>query len=167
VIQTDASINPGNSGGPLLDINGNVVGVNVAVAEAENIGFAIPIDIVKDLLTRLSTEGKIERPVLGVRYILVDDAVKKENSLTVDYGALVARGTSQIAVAVLPGSPADKAGIIENDIILEIDSTKINSKNPLQQQIQEKRIGDIITLKVLRKGVEQDIKVTLDRFEQE
>lgn len=163
VIQTDASINPGNSGGPLLDINGNVIGVNVAVAQAENIGFAIPVDVVKDLMNRLTSEGKIERPALGVRYIPVDADLQKENNLSVDYGALVTRGETTSQVAVLPGSAADKAGIIENDIILEVNGVKVDANNPLQKQIQQYRIGDKVTLKILRKGSEQNITVTLEQ----
>ncbi len=161
VIQTDASINPGNSGGPLLDINGNVIGVNVAVAEAENIGFAIPIDIVKDLINRLNEDGEIIRPSLGVRYVLIDEDLQEENNLSVDYGALVIRGTTPSQVAVIPGSPADIAGILENDIILEVNGVKINSDNNLVNVIQSFNISDTITLKVLSKGNEKTIEVTL------
>lgn len=161
VIQTDASINPGNSGGPLLDISGNVIGVNVAVADAENIGFAIPIDTVKDLINRLNEKGEIVRPTLGVRYVLIDKNLQEENDLTVDYGALVIRGNKVSEVAVIPGSPADKAGILENDIILEVEDTKINTNNPLISVIQQYNIGDTLTLKVLSKGSEKSIDVTL------
>lgn len=164
VIQTDSSINFGNSGGPLLDINGNVIGVNVAVADnAENIGFAIPINVVKDILESVQTSGKIERPVLGVRYVLINEDVKNENNLSVDYGALVSRGTTQSQVAVLPGSPADKAGIIENDIILEVDGTKVDSDHRLEEIIQMYKLGSEVTLKIQRKGAEQSVKVTLDQ----
>ncbi len=164
VIQTDASINLGNSGGPLLDINGNVIGVNVAVAsDAQNIGFAIPIDVVKDLLNRLNTEGNIQRPMLGVRYIQIDSTVQKQNNLSVDYGALVSRGSSSSQVAVLPGSPADKAGLKENDIILEINGTKVTSDNTLSTQIQQFKIGDKVTLKLLRAGKDVNVDVTLDQ----
>lgn len=165
VIQTDASINPGNSGGPLLDIKGNVIGVNVAVASnAENIGFAIPIDVVKDLLERFNSEGSIDRPVLGVRYIPIDSTIKEKNKLSVDYGALISKGTDSTEVAVLPGSPADKAGLLENDIILEVDGVKIDSENSLPNLIQEKRFGDTVTLKVLSKGKEKTISVILEKF---
>jgi len=164
VIQTDASINLGNSGGPLLDISGNVIGVNVAIAgNAENIGFAIPIDVVKDVLESVKTTGKIERPFLGVRYVLITDDVQKANNLSVNYGALVSRGATQQDVAVLPGSPADKAGIIENDIILEVDGTKVNSDNRLEEIIQSYKMNSQVTLKILRKGVEQNVTVTLDQ----
>ncbi len=165
VLQTDASINPGNSGGPLLDIKGNVIGVNVAVAtDAENIGFAIPIDTVKDLLERLNSEGTIERPVLGVRYIPIDESIQKANNLDVSYGALIAKGQSSTQIAVIPGSPADKAGLLENDIILEVDGVKVDSENTLQMLIQERRFGDRVTLKILTKGKEKTIEVVLEKF---
>lgn len=165
VIQTDASINQGNSGGPLLDIKGNVIGVNVAVAgEAENIGFAIPIDLVKDLIQRLNTDGTIERPVLGVRYILIDEDVKERNDLSVDYGALIARGDTSADLAVIPGSPADKAGLRENDIILEIDGVKVSTDNSLQFIIQNYKINDTVTLKILRQGTESTVAVKLEKF---
>lgn len=164
VIQTDASINPGNSGGPLLNINGEVIGVNVAVAQdAQNIGFAIPVDVVKDLVNRLNTEGSIIRPVLGVRYIPINESVQKQNNLSVNYGALVQRGTTSGAVAVIPGSPADKAGIRENDIILEVNGTKVEGENSLQTLIASKRVGDKVTLKILRGGQNLDVEVTLDQ----
>jgi serine protease Do len=167
VIQTDASINQGNSGGPLLDIKGNVIGVNVAVAggEAENIGFAIPVDLVKDLLERLNTDGTIERPVLGVRYLLIDEEIKEQNSLTVDYGALIVRGDTSADLAVIPGSPADKAGLRENDIILEIDGKQITTENTLQFVIQNYKINDTVTLKVLRQGNQIDVSIKLEKFQ--
>lgn len=163
VIQTDASINFGNSGGPLLDIQGNVIGVNVAVAgNAENIGFAIPIDVVKELLQRLQEKGNIDRPILGVRYVLVNENIKEELELEVDYGALLQSG-SKNEPAVLPNSPADIAGLKENDIILEVDGIKINSENPLQNIIQEHEIGDTISIKFLRDGSEQTVSVILNQ----
>lgn len=165
VIQTDASINPGNSGGPLLDIEGNVIGVNVAVAQsAENIGFAIPVDVVNDLLKRLNEDGSIERPILGLRYTLITKNIQEENNLTVDYGALVIKGDGENELAVIPGSPADIAGIVENDIILEIDNKRINENLPLQNAIQEKRFGDTVELKVLSKGEEKTITIELKKF---
>lgn len=167
VIQTDASINLGNSGGPLLDINGNVIGVNVAVAEnAENIGFAIPIDSVKEVLKSVQTTGKIQRPYLGVRYIPITSDVQKRNNLSVDYGALVLRSSSD-EPGVLPGSPADKAGIQENDIILEVDGVKINSSNPLNQVVQAYKLGSVVEIKLLSKGSEKVVKVTLDQTSQQ
>lgn len=165
VIQTDASINLGNSGGPLLDIKGNVIGVNVAIASnAQNIGFAIPSDVVVDLLNRLNENGEIERPILGVRFRLVTESLAEANNLRVDYGALIIRGETADDLAVIPGSPADKAGLRENDIILEIDGERIDESSPLQNVIQRYRIDDEITLKVLRQGNEIEVKVKLEKF---
>jgi serine protease Do len=165
VIQTDASINLGNSGGPLLDIEGNVIGVNVAVAsDAENIGFAIPIDTVKDLLERLQNEGSIERPKLGVRYRTITDDFAENNDLSVDHGALIIRGTTMDDVAVVPGSPADKAGLRENDIILEVDGTEVNEKDTLVELVQQHNINDTIKLKILRQGEEIELDVKLEKY---
>lgn len=164
VIQTDASINAGNSGGPLLDLGGNVIGVNVAVAsDAQGIGFAIPSDIVVDLLSRLNNEGQIVRPKLGVRFRMIDTTLKEANDLTVDQGALIVRGTTANDLAVIPGSPADKAGLRENDIILEINGIKLTQSNPLNIVVQGLRVGDEATMKVLRQGQEIEVKATLEK----
>lgn len=161
VIQTDASINFGNSGGPLLDIQGNVIGVNVAVAtQAENISFAIPIDYVADLIDRLNKSGNIERPLLGVRYQMINAEIAADLDISVEYGALISAGNSR-ETSIVKDSPADIAGLKEDDIILEIDSTKLNEDNPLFNVVQSKRKGDIINLKILRGEKEIEIKVKL------
>ena len=163
VVQTDAAINPGNSGGPLLDLSGDVIGVNVAVAQgSQNIGFALPINSVKGAINSVKTTGKIVRPYLGVRYVVIDSEMKDKNNLTVDYGVLVKPGTTASDLAVIPGSPADKAGIVENDIILEMNGIKIDDKNSLASMIRGKNVGDVINLKILHKGVEKTVSVTLE-----
>ena len=163
VIQTDAAINPGNSGGPLLDLSGEVIGVNVAVAQgSQSIGFALPINSVKDAIESVKSTGKIIRPYLGIRYIAINADIKDKNNLTVDYGVLVKAGQNADELAVIPGSPADKAGIVENDIILEIDGTKLDDTNNLADIIRQKKVGDVITLKILHKGVEKTVQVTLE-----
>jgi serine protease Do len=163
IIQTDAAINPGNSGGPLLDLSGNVIGINVAVAQgAENIGFAIPIDQVKRIIEDVKTTGRISTPYLGVRYAVVDEEVSKENDLPYPYGAIVVRGNKPAELAVVPGSPADKVDIVENDIILEIDGVKIDTDHPLGNIIADRRPGDAVKLKVWHKGEEKDLTVTLE-----
>lgn len=163
IIQTDAAINPGNSGGPLLDIEGNVIGINVAMAQgAQNIGFAIPSDQIRKITDQVKTTGKISVPYIGVRYVPVDAALQKENGLPFDYGVLVVRGQNLTDFAVIPGSPADKAGIMENDIILEINGLKIDSNNNLADLIGKAGVGDTISLKIWHKGENKDISVKLE-----
>ena len=165
VIQTDASINPGNSGGPLLNIAGQVIGINTAMAQgAQNIGFAIPINDVKNTITSVEKNGRIIRPWLGVRYAQIDKSIQEANHLSVDYGALIVRGQNQTDLAVIPGSPADKAGLVENDIILEINGKKINSDYTLSQAVNQSKVGDTITLKVLHRGKTEDVKVKLEEM---
>lgn len=167
IIQTDAAINPGNSGGPLLDINGSVIGINVAMAQgAQNIGFAIPANQVKKVVDQVKNTGKISTPYLGVRYIPIDSVLQKSNNLPFNYGALVLRGQNTTDLAVIPGSPADKAGIVENDIILEINGTKIDQNNSLSDLISGYNVGDTITLKIWEKGNEKTIQVTLAELKQ-
>ncbi|MFA6301243.1 MAG: trypsin-like peptidase domain-containing protein [Candidatus Paceibacterota bacterium] len=163
VIQTDAAINPGNSGGPLLNLEGEVIGVNVAIAQgSQNIGFALPINSVKGAIDSVKKTGKIIRPYLGIRYVAIDAEMKDKNNLIVDYGVLVKAGATASDLAVIPGSPADKAGIVENDIILEIDGVKLDSKTSLASIVREKSVGQVINLKILHKGVEKDVPVTLE-----
>ncbi|MEI7749688.1 MAG: trypsin-like peptidase domain-containing protein [Candidatus Moraniibacteriota bacterium] len=162
IIQTDAAINPGNSGGPLLDLSGNVIGINVAMAQnAEGIGFAIPINQVKRVIDDVKTTGKISTPYIGVRYATVDETVQKANNLPYAYGAIVVRGVKATDLAVIPGSPADKAGIVENDIILEVDGTKLDADHPLGNIVANHRVGDTLSLKVWHKGAEGTVSVTL------
>lgn len=163
IFQTDAAINPGNSGGPLFNMSGEVIGVNVAMAQgAENIAFALPINQVKRIIEQVKTTGKISTPYIGVRYLILNAEIAKENSLPLEYGALVLRGEKMTDFAVIPGSPADKAGIVENDILLEIDGTKIDEKHQLTSLISEKNVGDEVTIKVWHKGDTKDIRVKLE-----
>ena len=164
-IQTDASINPGNSGGPLLNIAGQVIGINTAMAAgAENIGFAIPSNDIKKVYDNVKKNGRIVRPWLGVRYVMIDEEIKKANNLTFDYGALVVRGENRTDLAVIPGSPADKAGLTENDIILEINGQKLDSEHPLTKQIAGFGPGEEISAKVSQKGKEKTIKIILEEM---
>jgi len=163
VIQTDAAINRGNSGGPLLNIAGQAVGINTAInAQGQLIGFALPINVAKRGLESVQRTGKIERPYLGVRYVLINQGVKERNQLSVDYGALVIRGETRNDLAVVPGSPADKAGIVENDIILEIDGQQVSEEFDLAQILQDKEVGQTVQLKVLSKGAEKNVSLKLE-----
>jgi serine protease Do len=165
VIQTDASINPGNSGGPLLDISGEVIGINTAMAMgAENIGFAIPVNEVKKVFESVKEHGRIVRPWLGVRYVLINDLLVEANDLKRDHGALVVKGETESESAIISGSPADKAGIKENDIILEINGQKIDEGNTLADAIAKHKPGDEIVMKVFRGDAEEEIRVKLEEM---
>ncbi len=167
LIQTDASINPGNSGGPLLDTEGRVIGINVAVAQnAQNIGFALPINQVKETIESVKKNGRLIRAWLGVRYVAITPELAKENNLSKDYGMLVLKGENATDLAVIPGSPADKAGIEENDIILEADGEKLGEDNPLSLVIARHKPGEILRLKVLHDGREKDTTVVLEEMKQ-
>ena len=160
VIQTDAAINRGNSGGPLLNLSGEVIGINTAMAfGAENIGFAISINRVKRTIEEVKTKGKITYPFLGVSYLLINEELKQEYGLSVNYGALIIRDDN--GISIIPGSGADKAGLQENDIILEINNAKITEENSLAKIILGYKSGDKIKLKILRQGEEKNIKAEL------
>ncbi|MBI5421330.1 MAG: trypsin-like peptidase domain-containing protein [Parcubacteria group bacterium] len=161
LIQTDAAINPGNSGGPLLNMEGEVVGINTAIIfGAQNIGFALPINAAKKDLEDLKKFGRIRKPLLGVKYIILNDALQRHFKLTVDYGALVIR-QDPYDEPIVPNSPADKAGIIEHDIILECNDEKITRERTLQDMLEKFEVGDEITLKIFRTGknIEASLKL--------
>ena len=154
VIQTDAAINPGNSGGPLLDAGGDVIGVNVAVADgAQNVGFAIPINVVKDSLTNFNATGKFARAYLGVTYQLISKEAAILNELP--QGAYVRD--------IVPDSPAQKAGIEPGDIIISINNEKVfESVGGLASLINQLKIGDKIEVRLDRNGEEKTVTVQLE-----
>lgn len=161
VIQTDAAINPGNSGGPLLNLKGEVIGVNTAVVSgAENIGFAIPINQAKRDINSVKLTGSIKVPYIGVRYLIITEDIAKKQNLPVQDGALIQR--IENGPGVVPNSPAEKAGLKTDDIILEIDGRKIDKDTTLGSLIGRYSIGDIITLKVLRGKDTITVKITLE-----
>lgn len=151
LIQTDAAINPGNSGGPLLDLEGKVIGINTAiVVGAQNIGFTIPINNAKKDIEDLKKHGRIIQPFLGVRYVLLNKILQERHRLPVNYGALIIHEPIPGDVAVVPGSPAAKAGLMEGDIILAFNKKKVDEKHPLQELIHKCKVGDWVELKILR-----------------
>lgn len=157
VIQTDAAINPGNSGGPLLNSAGQVIGVNVAVAQgAQNIGFAIPIEVVKKGLEQFQSVGHFEeRPYLGVTHRIITERVAILNELP--QGAYIEE--------IIAGSPAEKAGLLEGDIITNIEGTKISEQGKgLADIIATKKVGDQVRLNVWRDGETKEIIATLEAF---
>ncbi len=160
VMQTDAAINPGNSGGPLLDLNGDVIGINTAIVSgAQNIGFTIPINQAKRDIESVQKSGVIQTPYLGVRYLTVTADMAKTQNLSVDHGALL-RG-DDTGPAVVPGSPAAKAGLQAEDIVLEVDGTPVDATNTLIALIDQYNVGDTVTLKVQRGSQTLSIPVTL------
>ncbi len=164
-IQTDAAINPGNSGGPLINLAGQVIGINTAMNQGgQLIGFAIPINAAKQAIESVKQYGKIVRPYLGVRYVILNKEIAKANKIEVDYGALIVRGKNETQFAVSPGSPADKAGLLENDIILEINGEKIDEEHPLARMVGSFRPEEEIVLLVWHKGEEKTVKVKLAEY---
>ncbi len=162
VIQTDAAINRGNSGGPLLNLDGEVIGVNTAVSQTgENIGFAIPINKAKKDIEQVKEIGKIVYPFLGIRYVLVNDKIQEEENLLANYGVLIIKRGGE-EPAVVSGSAAEKAGLKEGDIILEFNYEKIITEKTLADIIVNYNPGDKVALKILRDNREQIIYATLD-----
>lgn len=163
VIQTDAAINPGNSGGPLLNLAGQVIGINTAVdMQGQLVGFAIPSNDAQKALASFQKNGKITRPFLGVRYMMITKVLADSQKLPRDYGALIVRGEEVTDFAVLPGSPADKAGLMENDIILEVNGTKIEGENTLARLLKPFNSSDEVEIKIYSKGNEKTLKVKLE-----
>ncbi len=161
LIQTDTAINPGNSGGPLLNLKGEVIGINTAIVfGAQNLSFAIPINAAKRDLVDLKNEGRITRPLLGLRYVNIDSDLKEKMKLPVDYGAIV-MGHPPVNEGVIPESPADRAGIQNKDIILECNGAKLTVEKTLQDILGEKDVGDVLNMKVLRGRREFVAKVVL------
>ena len=162
VIQTDAAINPGNSGGPLLNLSGEVIGVNVATSQgADNIGFALPAHIVEQVVESVQKYGEIVRPFLGVRYQMLTDDLIEENDLSVTFGALIL-DDSEVASGVQPGSPAESAGIRAGDVIIAIDGVSLINRD-LATELRNKTAGEEIEILISRDGVEEVFVVVLDR----
>ncbi|MDA8235905.1 S1C family serine protease [Desulfotomaculum nigrificans] len=152
LLQTDASINPGNSGGPLLNLKGEVIGINTAInAQAQGIGFAIPTTTVKEVLDELIKQGSVKRPWLGVQISPVTPDILQYLGYEGSTGAVIYR--------VVPGGPADKAGIYEGDIVLSIDGSKIESDKDLGKTLQKKKVGSQVQMEIFRRGSTVKINV--------
>lgn len=162
LIQTDAAINPGNSGGPLVNLKGQVIGINTAKAEAQGIGFAIPINIAKTAIDSVKKTGRVVRPMLGIRYLPITKEIARLENLSVDSGALIARSAG--GAAIIAGGPADKAGLQEGDIITAVNNEEITELRSLARLLQQYQVGDQITLKYIRKGETKEVKVALEEL---
>jgi 2-alkenal reductase len=173
LIQTDAAINSGNSGGPLINLAGEVVGINTLVvrndltngfgtgaAPVEGLGFAVPSSIFRGVADQLVTTGEVRYPFLGVRYLPIDGSVAAELSLPVQNGALIQAGPGGQS-AITPGSAAERAGLQDGDIITGINDARIDANTSLRQLLLQYRPGDTVNLLVLRGDAERTIEVTL------
>lgn len=163
LIQTDAAINSGNSGGPLLNLKGQVIGINTAIAEdAQSIGFAIPISATKGLLNHVIKTGKVERAYLGVQYVSITPAVKEEYDLSVDRGDYV---TATRGASVQQGGPADKAGVKDKDVIVAVNGFKVGEVASVSSLISEYEPGQKVELTVVRSGKEIKLTATLGTYQ--
>jgi len=162
LIQTDTAINPGNSGGPLVNLDGQVIGINTAVAgDAQNIGFAIPINDIKGLVATVTETGKLERPFLGVVYLPITADMAKQYDLPTDKGAYIPNASEIGQDTVVDGSPAAKAGLREGDVITKVGSESIDEKHSLTSLLGKHQVGEKVRLSVTRDGKAQTIEVTL------
>ena len=160
LFQTDAAINPGNSGGPLVNISGEVIGINTAVAGgAQNIGFAIPVNDIKGLIEGVLADGELKQPYLGVRYLSLTDDIAYQYNLSVNRGAYIAPSNQ---TSVLPDSPADKAGLKEKDIITKVNNIAIDDKTNLSSALSRFRVGDSVKLTVIRAGKTMTLNAILE-----
>lgn len=164
LFQTDTAINQGNSGGPLVNIKGEVIGINTAIAGggAENIGFAIPINDVQGLIKSVFATGKVERPYLGVRYVTLTDEYAQQFGLSVKRGAYLAPQTG--STPLIAGGPAAKAGLKEKDVITKVNGSSVDEKNSLISLIGRHGVGETVELTIIRDSKEQKISVTLEAY---
>lgn len=163
VIQTDVAINQGNSGGPLVNLDGEVVGINTAVIfGAQNIGFAIPVEWAKDDLNDIIAHGRIIKPFLGLMYVMLTPELARRYALATNHGAMIIRDHRPDAVAVLAGSPADKAGLKEHDIVTKLNDQELTDGKDLTDMLQAHKVGDTVTLSFLRGDAEQQCHLTLE-----
>ena len=159
-IQTDAAINPGNSGGALIDLHGNLIGINTAIISGgggnEGIGFAIPVNMARDVMDQIVAHGKVIRGYLGVSIQSVNPDIAKAFGLSQGGGALIGDAT--------PGGPADKAGLQRGDIILELNGASVSGPDDLSLRISEMSPGSVAHLQIFRNGRTQQVNVTLGVF---
>jgi serine protease Do len=164
LLQTDAAINPGNSGGPLVNLRGQVIGINTAVAQdAQSIGFSIPINSAKGIIKNLQKTGQVERAYLGVNYITITPELAKQYKLPVKKGAYVVSDSDK---SIISGSPADKAGMKDKDIITKVGDIEVGEKGSVSSLVSEYTIGDKVPLTILRAGKQMTVTVTLQKYSQ-
>ncbi|MBD2292529.1 trypsin-like peptidase domain-containing protein [Anabaena sphaerica FACHB-251] len=159
-IQTDAAINPGNSGGPLLNGQGEVIGINTAIrADAMGIGFAIPIDKAKAIAAQLQRDGKVVHPYLGVQMVTLTPQLARQNNSDPNSAIQIPEVNGVLVMRVVPNSPAAKAGIRRGDVIVQIDNKPITSAEQLQGVVEDSRLGEMLQVKVQRGNQTQVLSV--------
>ena len=162
MFQTDAAINEGNSGGPLVNLNGEVIGMNTAIASnSQNVGFAIPINDIKGSIDSVKSTGKLERPYLGGAYVMLTDDIAKQYNLSVNRGAYIPSASDMGSPTIIAGGPAQKAGLKEGDVITKVDGTAIDEKTSLVSILSTHKVGDTVSLTVVRGSKTLTLQVTL------
>ncbi|GAB4226340.1 MAG: HhoA/HhoB/HtrA family serine endopeptidase [Stanieria sp.] len=166
-IQTDAAINPGNSGGPLLNAEGEVIGINTAIrADAQGLGFAIPIETAQRIANQLFTKGKADHPYLGIQMITLNPKTKEEINLNSDYRFDVTEEEGVLVVRVVPQSPAAKAGLKEGDVISKVGNQPVETANQVQEQVETSEIGTALEVEIIRNGTIKVVEVRPGAFPQ-
>ncbi|MGB5896740.1 MAG: HhoA/HhoB/HtrA family serine endopeptidase [Geitlerinemataceae cyanobacterium] len=164
-IQTDAAINPGNSGGPLLNDRGEVIGVNTAIrANAQGLGFAIPIETAQRIADQILTRGHAEHPFLGVQMLDLSPTVREQINQKEDLGFTVDRDEGTIVIGVLEDSPAAAAGFESGDIILSINGVPVNNAVAVQEQVEQSQVGQVLPVEVERQGQKKTLEVKPQMF---
>ncbi|MEI7741334.1 MAG: trypsin-like peptidase domain-containing protein [bacterium] len=165
-IQTDAAINPGNSGGPLLDLDGRVIGMNTAINQGgQSLGFSIPSNVINRIVKSVEKNGRIVRSWLGVRYVLLEQKPELAKAVGVEHGALILSGNPG-EVAIVPGSPAEKAGLKERDVVTKVNAALVNGDHSLSSLLSKFSPGDVVSLTIVRQGKEMPISITLGEFDE-
>jgi S1-C subfamily serine protease len=166
-IQTDAAINPGNSGGPLLDSNGEVIGINTAIrADAQGLGFAIPIETAQRIANQLFTKGTADHPYLGIHMVTLDDRAKEEINANQDLEFKVTQDKGVLIVRVIPQSPAATGGLKPGDLIQKVGDRSVQNSLQVQEQVELSPIGETLSVQVLREGELKTVKVKPGTFPQ-
>ncbi len=167
-IQTDAAINPGNSGGPLLNDRGEVIGINTAIrADAQGLGFAIPIETAQRVAQQLFTKGKVEHPYLGVQMVDLTPAIRKEINGSSDFKLKINQDEGVLIVRVVENSPAAQAGIQQGDIIQKVDGQPVRSAGDVQSRVEASQIGSNLQLEIVRNGQKQQVQLKPSAFPKE
>ncbi len=164
-IQTDAAINPGNSGGPLLNAQGEVIGINTAIrADAQGLGFAIPIETASRIAQQIYTKGKAQHPYLGIQMITLNAQILRQGNLAENFGVPITETEGVLIVKVVPNSPAERGGFAAGDVIKKVGNQPVKTAVDVQEEVELSKIGGNLKIEVIRQGKSQIIQVTPSDF---